>query len=577
MRKTKTFFALILMLILCTCTQNNDSPLDNENLDSRMKNNVAASLLKFLNEKPEVYSQCTRALNKNEPEYNYAVLSSSTRFGNYYCVPYSQNGVVQGCIIYPTSHNDLETGEYIITGLTGEIIRMDNDYLNNTIPDDERYLYSVHFLNWVRRDKMKVNPTLTAYAKLMELNSKPSPSFKAKSDVSTRATLSEWTIANVHMKYQTSSIESGGGILAPNLSALIRWIEDFLQAKTKPRSNINEFQVYRRLTGTVEINISFEGAVYTQELHYLMHELILNINSRVFSSSHCYFDATYTYDLQHGGNSGGGGGGGSTGGGGTSGGSGELIPPPVENEDPPQKKVDPSIKCNDLLTEEKEQIRLAWRHFLGAKEDLKYNYIDYNQYLDAVKKDPTKEHGTSLYEFEDPEDGKFYRLEHVQTGTANSVAMNTSMNVIATLHNHPNETPPSFRDALFLAENARYKLKHSYIYLPEQNLHYVLTITDKEKARQFEQKYRYELNYETNWVKNDGKLKNILEFCDKSFGNLDNNSQMIYTLERIFAECDAGMAILEIGSKIAGYWSEKTKTIDKKGKEKITVTLYTCE
>lgn len=330
MKNTRAFCILILAIFLCTCTKESDINQSQEGADS-IDISPSTMLLKLLGEYPEEYYCFTRASNENTLNYEYTIMAVSSRFGGYFCVPYSLGGVIQGCMIYPTCNKDAQNGGvFSIEELTGEFINMDSDYLNNTIPADERYLYSVHFLNWERRDSLKVVPCLSAYARSMEINSNPTITNKIEKESNTplTRTVSDWSSTTVHMEYQTTSVVNGLTITAPNLANLISWIDEFFRRYSYSLpAEISDYRIYRLYSGSLEIELAFDKIVTRYDINVLMHKVIQYINEKIYASSRGYFDATFTYDIiEHrqntgGGSSSSGGSGGSSGGGNVSGGS----------------------------------------------------------------------------------------------------------------------------------------------------------------------------------------------------------------------------------------------------------------
>lgn len=321
MKNTRTFCILILAIFLCTCTKVSD--INQPQIgDNRVDTTPSAVLLKLLGEYPKVYS---RASNENTLNYEYTIMAVSSRFGGYFCVPYSQDGVVQGCMIYPTCNKDAQNGGvFTIEELTGEVINMNSNYLNNIIPTDERYLYSVHFLNWERRDRLKVNPYLSAFAKSMEINTNPITTNRIEKESNTPLTrvVSDWSSTTIHMEYQTTSVVNGFTITAPDLSRLTSWIDEFFKSCSYGLPiDISDYQVYRLYSGSLEIELAFDKIVTRYDVNILMYKVIRYINEKICARSKGYFDATFTYDIiEHrqntgGGGSSSGGSGGSSGGG----------------------------------------------------------------------------------------------------------------------------------------------------------------------------------------------------------------------------------------------------------------------
>lgn len=113
------------------------------------------------------------------------------------------------------------------------------------------------------------------------------------------------------------------------------------------------------------------------------------------------------------------------------------------------------------------------------------------------------------------------------------------------------------------------KFQGCLVYNSTENLYYMIYVTDKNKATQFFDEYCQEVDPRTNWIKDNGNFKKLLEISTKSFKKLTNSEMMIYTLSLIFSEYDAGMSLIQIDSNNQGtvfYCNEKMKDLDKNHK-----------
>ena len=349
--------------------------------------------------------------------------------------------------------------------------------------------------------------------------------------------------------------------------------------------SVIEAQISHKIGQSLYIHISFNKIINTYQFKALIKEAMQAVTTSYYSKQgKVAFSTQYTYtyhinknDSEH------------------IGGGIEGVPGAFhggthyndnyETEKPPiEKPVKTAIiDCNSKTSEQKMKVNNIFSLLDKVKPDDTYQqYIKYSDYLNAVSERDSLEHATSLLEFDDGNGEINYRCSPIRTGSKNSVYNDTgSSNLVVIIHNHPNETPPSFQDVITTSEVASrsdtYKFQGSLIYNKMDNSYYMLYVTDKGKASKFMNKYKNELDKETNWIKKNGNFRDVIRLAQKSFKKMSENDKLMYTLAFIFSEYDAGLNICYINKDrktSIHYCKETTKDINK---EKKYITPLKCE
>lgn len=227
---------------------------------------------------------------------------------------------------------------------------------------------------------------------------------------------------------------------------------------------------------------------------------------------------------------------------------------------PPEEKIDyripqkePIHDCTFYYNSLKSEATKVRNILDTVKKDPVYpqNYTTYADYMEMINQDPSNEYSTTLNQYEDNTNGVYHRLTKVIKGDSlHTEVDHSSTEMVAYIHNHPNNTPPSFLDILLTASFARMpdkrKFKGSFVYNKKDNSFYMISVTDKRKVDEFYLNYRRELDKSNNWFNTKGELEEINKHAQKSFRKLDPENQHIYTLAYLLQELDAGLSIIRI-------------------------------
>lgn len=103
MKNTYHFLNLFCIVILCTmCTESMSNIGDEIDLiSSRLQNPIAIQLLQQMQRQPLIYEQMKEQSVENVISFEHTVISSSSQYGMFYAVPYTQQETIEGCFIIP--------------------------------------------------------------------------------------------------------------------------------------------------------------------------------------------------------------------------------------------------------------------------------------------------------------------------------------------------------------------------------------------------------------------------------------------------------------------------------------------
>lgn len=92
MKNTYHFLNLFCIVILCTmCTESMSNIGDEIDLiSSRLQNPIAIQLLQQMQRQPLIYEQMKEQSVENVISFEHTVISSSSQYGMFYAVPYTQ-------------------------------------------------------------------------------------------------------------------------------------------------------------------------------------------------------------------------------------------------------------------------------------------------------------------------------------------------------------------------------------------------------------------------------------------------------------------------------------------------------
>ena len=227
-RKFYYLFTLALILLCTSCKQENDYTEEIDKITSSLQNDVAIYLLQQMKTQLGSYENLKEKLNGNKAAFEQVVVSSSSQYGLFYAIPYTQYGIIEGCIIYPVDES-LPCKERALYGSLGNPILIDSHFINS-LPENQKYLLSVQFLEWLEKGNDNINSSLYSHAKFLEKEDqkiKESYSPQNKYQSLTRGYSDEAAYANVHLDYKTtySSIYDKNGncitVTAPSVQGIM--------------------------------------------------------------------------------------------------------------------------------------------------------------------------------------------------------------------------------------------------------------------------------------------------------------------------------------------------------------------
>ena len=164
-------------------------------------------------------------------------------------------------------------------------------------------------------------------------------------------------------------------------------------------------------------------------------------------------------------------------------------------------------------------------------------------------------------------DEEVYRLRELKTGNSpTSVKVTIFTTTVATIHNHPNGTPPSGIDFLNTAKWVSDNNVYSTTYVYTTNGNYALYIEDVQKAKLFYSKYSNCLSdTETKMFKAESDLDKKWESIYKELKGLSDTDRHMMSLAELAEQTNSGIRILKSEpSSSNSFRLYYTQTIDDK-------------
>ena len=199
-----------------------------------------------------------------------------------------------------------------------------------------------------------------------------------------------------------------------------------------------------------------------------------------------------------------------------------------------------------------------------TKSDVSNVTTTYDKYLDCVENSDV-EYSTTLGVY----DGEYAITQPIK-GDKFNVSNDLNKSSIFEVHNHPNQTIPSFKDVLFAARNANDpqlpNFKGLFVYDSPNRIYYGLYVQDPLRAEYFYKRYSSELDPTTNSFKDKGIIDNILGLL--KIGDADSLAQLVSILKFF----DTGIILSKITLDDITVYDTDLKNGNKKdGYVKITI------
>lgn len=156
------------------------------------------------------------------------------------------------------------------------------------------------------------------------------------------------------------------------------------------------------------------------------------------------------------------------------------------------------------------------------------------------------------------EDEGVYRLDGIESGTENNVTIGGSNpGVVASIHSHPgtNPSPPSGRDILTSAGCAKDNPQFKYLYTYAGSTQYVLYIEDRNKAAAFYDKYKNDVDEESNMFTSNTKLAEDFKLAKNKLRRLSTSDCFIYSLAHLLEKNNSGIQLLKKDANASGFSS----------------------
>lgn len=543
MNKSLIFLFFVSTLFLWGACQDSDefniSQLHSSLADAALKNPRAKQLLLLMDAQQGSFERLQECLGDNKPLFEGVRTGSAYDFGPYYAIPYqNEDGVVMGCAIFPMDENVSDKEKRSIIGQLGVPVDLNESYLYGKIPTVRRALYSSRFIDWENMG-LKVSPELTQFSK--ELNEHTVQLSTDECSVLpqsvTRSTSYGTTV--VWLNYDLESYSVNGISYAMSIYTFMDIVKDKFDSPSTPTGPFHVETVdhygYQMLRITMYVTdldyynrFKFETQV-RNVLSWIKQEVMRRGFSVTMQYSYTLAPTPVSDKPQ-------------TSSGGsiyTGSGTGSSESEEKDEQDVKEFKLDCSQNTNRQYA---DSVSAIMDKFTSTNTDTYPNTMPYSEYLQKVHNDSV-EYSTCFSSY--PDDG-INTFSPAIRGDRYSVNNELSPSAVAEIHNHPNGTPPSFRDILFTAKNAMDsdlpKYKATFIYNQNDSSYYVLYIKDAQKAGEFYEKYKGELDEETNSYEIGGYLEDFL----KSKGIKNDKENFLYAMTAILGNMNTGISLHKV-------------------------------
>lgn len=563
MNKSLIFLFFVSTLFLWGACQDSDefniSQLHSSLADAALKNPRAKQLLLLMDAQQGSFERLQECLGDNKPLFEGVRTGSAYDFGPYYAIPYqNEDGVVMGCAIFPMDENVSDKEKRSIIGQLGVPVDLNESYLYGRIPTVRRALYSSRFIDWENMG-LKVSPELTRFSKELDAHT-----IQLSTDECSMLPQSEtrsMQIGNttVWLNYDLESYSINGVSYAMSIYSFMDIVKEkfYMQTTAMGPFHVNTVEHY----GYQMLKISMQVTDLNYYDRFLFEHEIKNVLSRIEQEvmlRRFSVKMQYSYTLapkptsdkpQQ------------TVGGEfiyTGSGTGSSESEEKDEQDVKEFKLDCSQNTNRQYA---DSVSAIMDKFTSTNTDTYPNTMPYSEYLQKVHNDSV-EYSTCFSSY--PDDG-INTFSPAIRGDRYSVNNELSPSAVAEIHNHPNGTPPSFRDILFTAKNAMDsdlpKYKATFIYNQNDSSYYVLYIKDAQKAGEFYEKYKGELDEQTNSYRKKSVIYSFL-VSKKIYMR---NEEQLYALSAILEQFDSGMSLHKIDSRNNRYsFQAKNKNGQKK-------------
>lgn len=168
----------------------------------------------------------------------------------------------------------------------------------------------------------------------------------------------------------------------------------------------------------------------------------------------------------------------------------------------------------------------------------------FQDFQNLVSTNEANENSATLYYYE--ESNRYLLNDLVESDRPYGVSVfGSNPHAVATIHNHPNDTPPSGVDVLTAAEHALDNPDFQSAYVYTSSGVYTVFIEDREKAIAFHKAY-IKCNSEpgsTDVFKDGSYLDNLWDSSYKEFDKFSSNERHMLALSDVLRKVNAGISV----------------------------------
>lgn len=196
--------------------------------------------------------------------------------------------------------------------------------------------------------------------------------------------------------------------------------------------------------------------------------------------------------------------------------------------------------------ETKSNVSSLYGIFSNVSDTYGRESFTFDQFEEALRTNGENENSATLYCYPDDDGPDLYLVKDLITGDSPykvDVYGGTSY-AVATIHNHPNDTPPSGIDILTAANHAKENSSFQTAYVYTSDGIYAVSIEDRQKAVTFYDKYHESLSEsETAMFKPNSDLDGQWKKSMKDMNSYQGEDSHLLSLADLLRVLDSGMSI----------------------------------
>lgn len=513
-------------------------------LTEHTENKTAVQFIDIINQQPEQLRVYNELLGDKQPLYDLVQLKYSSEYGMVYTIPFisPQLRKISGAIYYPIKYAMGDNNKIVLSKILQKPQVIDEKVISDNHNITKSFLFSHYFAQLMEKGE-NVDTNLLFYDFLKDTTiwvTKGNTDFHR-----TRANLSGKYL-ELEMWYEVDYVEPKiDAVYGLSKETFLKTVDNVIKKSFGIRSGYElptNFQHFCKLSISLHAIRFFTKAEYedyegfvTDFINNLQFELLkigfqatIQYNYKIRQDPNASFGSDNDDNVATGGSSGGGGAGASSG----------IYQSKIE------ENCDLIIDADTLKKEMKK-----WIDTLATVKKAVIGNSVYNTFSDftnKIKSNNSVEYGTGLRNFGTDS----LRLDEIRTDNdTNRVRVEVAPSTVLTLHNHPNQTPPSPQDLRLTCKYANDPLLSNYrmsvIYNDKAETFYGVVITDRKTAATLYKTLETEIDNETNNFKKKGVYDKLLKKKRNVYKKMSPEEIAIARLMIVVKAANAGIKIVK--------------------------------